>query len=152
MEKKKKSKEIFTLIMGCLMCCVVLCIAGCGGKSCQKPSCQSANGITVVSLPGCGGCLTSGWGCNTGCWSQAYGCMGIRDGCDGCGFVAANNYYGSKSCIGCGEKAKSDMAMFVVGCDGVACVGSVGDCNACGIGYNKHTGCDVETMVGSDII
>ena len=147
MEKKKKSKEIFTLIMGCLMCCVVLCIAGCGGKSCQKPNLEISSEHVSVVIPGFAGCLTSGWGCNTGCWSQAYGCVAAREGCSNYGVGVYNIYAGSNGCIGCGETGKVDAVVISAGCDGASCIGTIGDCNGCGVGYNKYTGCDAAPII-----
>lgn len=52
------------------------CITGCGNKqSCETPKCGSEDfgaGTAIgCSIPGCGGCLTSGEGCNAACWPQA---------------------------------------------------------------------------------
>ena len=74
--KKSKIEKLFIIISLCISCLGLFCITGCGGgKSCEVVKCgsESLGNISVkgVSIPGCGGCITSGKGCNTWIWPQS---------------------------------------------------------------------------------
>lgn len=70
----KKSEQLFVLGIGCIGVLGLLCVSGCSGCSVELPQCGGINegGIQAVgvSVPGCGGCLTSGKGCGSCLWSQ----------------------------------------------------------------------------------
>ena len=105
----------------------LLCAAGCGGgKSCEKPSCgseEAPDGTGTArgcSIPGYGGCLSSGKGCNSACWPQSYKLVTLSikkededeeeeektvinmKACD-------TRYYGD-GCLGCGQQEKSSYS------------------------------------------
>ena len=75
----EKQKQFMLLMLIAILSATLLLGTGCGqGKSCELPkaSCESEDNMTGmgVSIPGCGGCLSSGsgWGCDTcGLWSQS---------------------------------------------------------------------------------
>lgn len=100
----KKIEQLFVLVMGCIGLLGLLCISGCNGCSVEMPQCGGVNEdegrFVGVSVPGCGGCLSSGKGCGSCLWSQSIkffaGCVEEADsagntytylGCD-------NEYYG----------------------------------------------------------
>nr|WP_300789166.1 hypothetical protein [uncultured Acetatifactor sp.] len=108
-----KFEQLFVLGIGCVSMLGLLCLSGCTGCSIEMPQCGGINEeggrFVGVSVPGCGGCLSSGKGCGSCLWSQAVkffaGC--IEDtgstgetytylGCD-------NEYYGG--CCGRDEGA-----------------------------------------------
>lgn len=83
MEKKSEIERFFVLLMGVMVCFIIFCATGCGdgGKSCELPQCgtdfDNGNHLVGVSIPGCGGILTSGKSCGgCGLWSQAIKCSG----------------------------------------------------------------------------
>lgn len=114
---KPKTQQMFLLLLIFAAVIGALCLNGCGGKSCESPKCanQEVNGSTLhgISIPGCGGCLSSGKGCNSACWPQA------------CKFVSGTisneetgetkvygldiRYFGD-GCVGCGQNEKSCYA------------------------------------------
>lgn len=137
MKNKSKLEQIFVLMLVFIVCLIILCITGCGGsKSCELPKCGSSDipgtQVVGVSVPGCGGVLSSGqgWGCDTcGLWSQSVkGVIGqadkklfVKDAPKddkifGAGFD--NQYYKNEGCDGC---ARSDN---LKSCYGVAVVDS----------------------------
>lgn len=76
MNQKSKSEQLFILMLLFLMLIGVFCITGCGNKqSCETPKCGSEDfgaGTAIgCSIPGCGGCISSGKGCNAACWPQS---------------------------------------------------------------------------------
>lgn len=76
MNQKSKGEQLFILILMFTALIGVFCLTGCGSKqSCEKPQCGSADfgsGTAVgCSIPGCGGCISSGKGCNAACWPQS---------------------------------------------------------------------------------
>lgn len=121
----------------------LLVFAGCSmcGKGCgQIPECGSAEmedgSISYVSIPLCGGCLTSERGCSTCLWGERYliskievdaeGEEGEED-VEGCILSCSELYYGSNGCSG------------ILGCFG--CSG----CLKCGsVAQSVYTGCYVE--------
>ena len=120
LNEKTKAEQLFIVMLMFVVLLGIFCITGCGGgKSCETPKCGSEDyyGGTArgCSIPGCGGCLTSGKGCNTSCWPQSYK------------FVAASSsekneetgekdefrvlfldtrYYAKQGCLGCGQIEK----------------------------------------------
>lgn len=144
---RKKSKEMFILFMGCLMCCMALCVMGCiGNRPCQKAGCVSVGGEKIVVVPGCGGITTSGWGCNTSCWPQSFGCYTSKYGCQSCGAGCYNQYYGSKGCIGCGNTSKGNYVAFAVGTREVGFGFGCGDCDGCVVGCDRYNGCGAVSL------
>lgn len=72
LDEKTKGEQIFILLLILAASAALLCAAGCGGgKSCEKPSCgseEAPDGTGTArgcSIPGYGGCLSSGKGCNS---------------------------------------------------------------------------------------
>jgi len=121
MNKKSKMEQLFILVILFIGGFGVFALSGCGGKSCETPKCgsQEFNGgrATGISIPGCGGCLSSGKGCNSCLWPQSckFSCASweqeytddegetVTDtasvkGCD-------TRYYGD-GCLGCAQKEK----------------------------------------------
>lgn len=107
----KKIEQLFVLGIGCIGILGLLCISGCGSCSIEMPQFGGIDedGVRAVgvSIPGCGGCLSSGKGCGSCLWSQAIklstGCVEEESdteetskylGCD-------NVYYG-----GCGGRSE----------------------------------------------
>jgi len=158
LNQKSKAEQLCFLGIMCMMCFFVLCLMGCGKKSCEQPAigCESNDYGTAmgVKLPGCGGVLTSGEGCgmeSCGLWSQALRAMGgavqvpITDD-NGqkkkqtfIGVAATDEYYGIKSsCLGCNTYEKRYLygAAMVGGLDtwlisvGTAKNGELGDIDA----------------------
>ena len=74
MNKKSKNEKIFVMcLVGCV-CMILLGVTGCGGQSCETVSCIESeynSDVKGISIPGCGGFLTSGVGCNSSCWAQS---------------------------------------------------------------------------------
>ena len=124
---KSKLEQIFIMMVLFIGCLGIFTFTGCGGrKSCETIKCNAVNGDgkvgAGVSVPGCGGCLSSGKGCNSCLWAQSYKCAAGSDsmevgseeetstastrviGCDA-------RYYGA-GCVGCGQKEKSSY----IGC------------------------------------
>ena len=118
MNKKTKAEQFFLLTMMFVALLGIFCVTGCGGNSCETFDCGSEKIGTATafgcSIPGCGGCLTSGRGCNTACWPQSCKCVTVTDveeaelngeyppkitGCD-------TRYYGD-GCLGCAQSEKS---------------------------------------------
>lgn len=109
LNKRTKKEQILILLLLCTGVFGIMCLTGCGGKKCEKPNCEHVNSngleVTACTVPGCGGCLTSGKGCNSSCWEQSCGYGSIKtDGVEmkSCGVT----YYGSNGCVGCGNKEK----------------------------------------------
>lgn len=159
LNERSKAEQLFIVILMFVALIGVFCITGCGGgKSCETPKCGSEEiyGATAhgCSIPGCGGCLSSGRGCNTACWPQACKYVSVSgseenqetgekesmkikgcdvryfgDGCLGCGQREKSCYYG------CMKEDASDFNGFfygttdreekIIGCEG-GCVGCVG--------------------------
>lgn len=110
--KKSGIEKLFVMVV---LCSAVLCLfslTGCGSSSCEKPmidcSCSDSRDIGIVSVPGCGGCFSSGEGCNSCLYSQR--CIGAAScvdeenrfsSIDGSVVGFINEYYGD-GCGGCG--------------------------------------------------
>lgn len=76
MNKKTKFEQLFIILIACIGVFGLFAISGCGGeKSCELPRFGSDDSMginaTGVSIPGCGGCLSSGKGCNSCLWPQS---------------------------------------------------------------------------------
>lgn len=118
LNQKTRGEQLFFLILMVTALFGVLCITGCGGgQSCEKPSCGRENydGFTVTgcSIPGCGGCLSSGKGCNTACWPQSIKIVSgsIEDDAEDVGeslkVTGCDTRYYGNGCLGCGQTEKS---------------------------------------------
>lgn len=119
LNKKAKGEQIFILCMFFVLSFGILCVTGCGGKSCETPRCGKEDigdgSVIGVSIPGCGGCITPNKGCNSACWPQSCKIVSLSAskaeesagdelestliGCD-------VRYYGD-GCLGCGQQEKS---------------------------------------------
>ena len=75
MKRKGKFEDIFILILLFSFFSLTLFSTGCGGsKECEKLECGENSDFYAVSIPGIGGCLSSGNGCRAGgcmAWSQS---------------------------------------------------------------------------------
>lgn len=122
MEKEMRMRQFFVLILLGVFAFGVLCMTGCGGASCETIQCGSFNeeGIDAkgISIPGCGGCLTSGRGCDSCLWSQSnkISCATIDDGSIVTGsaekeekmeFIGCDTRYYDGGCLGCGQSEKA---------------------------------------------
>ena len=114
MKTKSRTEELFVLFVVFTLCMTGFVAAGCGGsKSCEKPKLGAYQGVSGISLPGLGGCFSSGEGCgDCSLWSQSCKAMGgsFSDGVDENGQKKAVSFVGiqdvyyveSDSCMGCG--------------------------------------------------
>lgn len=138
MNKKSKLERILIISSLFILGSIVLCVTGCGGASCETIQCGSLDeeGISIkgISIPGCGGCLSSGSGCNCALWPQAVkiSCGRIKQdlgedsgeadfktvrilGCN-------DKYYGKKDIFGCDTGEKSSYAgLYIGGCSNSGC-------------------------------
>lgn len=75
LNEKSKAEQTFLLILLCVGFFGLFCLTGCGGKSCETIKCSSGSNefidVKGCSIPGCGGCLTSGKGCDSCLWAQS---------------------------------------------------------------------------------
>ena len=132
----KRSKLENAFIMSSLFICGigVLCITGCGEQSCETVQCGSyeEEGLSIkgISIPGCGGCFSSGSGCDCAVWSQSikisFGTIEQENdgsnaekvkilGCD-------DKFYGKKDIFGCDTSEKSAYSgIYLGGCDNSGC-------------------------------
>ena len=113
----KKREQLFVLLLLFISSMAVLCITGCGKNSCEGIMFKNVTEENIeavgISVPGCGGILTSGEGCDSACWPQSIKLFKatkseiyndesqetVYMGCD-------NQYYGS-GCFGCGQVKKN---------------------------------------------
>ena len=129
----KSKMDFLVLVISCMSIFVLFLFSGCGQNKieCIKCGVSDADGVTAqyISLPMCGGCLTSGWGCNTCLYPQkcAVSCASgeevkyISDSpqdsqqSDNTGVVinCDNVYYGN-SCIMCGGNERNDYSGIVL--------------------------------------
>lgn len=124
---KSKLEQVFIMMVLFISCLGVFTFTGCGGgKSCETIKCNAINDdnrmAAGISVPGCGGCLSSGKGCNSCLWPQSYKCvagsdrMEVKDGEDtstvGTRIVGCDIHYFGAGCVGCGQKEKSSY----IGC------------------------------------
>lgn len=121
LDKKTKGEQLFFLLLMFALLMGALCVAGCGGQSCETPKFGSEEGedfkAVGCSVPGCGGCISSGKGCNTVLWPQSckisngtYSGGGTEG--EGCITSVDTRYYGD-GCLGCGQMQKSCYVGFV---------------------------------------
>ncbi len=166
MDKKTKWEQFFVLIMTSVFLFILLCASGCGGgNSCEMPKCgvecdDKVKGLGV-SIPGCGGLLSSGkgFGFDTcGLWSQSIKLVGAytidetktqtKDGklhtnSDRMIILGADNRYYIKD--GCGGCANNQLNA----CYGLAMVDSpVHFMVAVGKGAPVYTQGNTELIVG----
>ena len=122
LNQKTKKEQIFILVMLSIFVFSFMCISGCGGqtKSCEIAKCnkETEDGLNAigVSIPGCGGCLTSGRGCNSCLWAQSYkisvayneeGQESETEELDAdYKMVGCNTMYYADSCGGCAQEEK----------------------------------------------
>lgn len=112
--KENKNQLFFLLLIG-IIGFMLLCATGCGGNSCeslQYGSYEEENGTYYgVSIPGCGGCLSSGSGCGGCLWSQSckfvYGDLEYGDSDDAQTLIAVDTQYYAGGCFGCGQSQES---------------------------------------------
>ncbi len=120
LNKKSKGEQLFLVMLLFTLLIGVFCIMGCGGKqSCELPQCGAEKMFDAsalgCSIPGCGGCLTSGRGCNCVLWPQSCKLVGVSSGdadedtdekeiirIFGCDI----RYFGD-GCLGCDQTEKS---------------------------------------------
>lgn len=131
---EKKKKQLFTLLVLCMIVFGLLCATGCSGNACKgieysKEEVEGAS-VTNISVLGCAG-LTECAGCNNGllcsrntgcaacamhhdctlgCWDE-YAPTNNGQVYDGT-LVACDNIYYGANCNDCGEK-KSDYCGFI---------------------------------------
>ncbi len=112
---KSKGEQIFILLLFGVAGFCLMGMTGCFGcKSCELPSYDNFDydGVSAMScsIPGCGGCLSSGRGCNTACWSQSckFVSLSADEGDEGSFSMTGCDirYYGG-GCLGCGQSEKS---------------------------------------------
>lgn len=124
---KSKLEQVFIMMVSAIGCLCVFTFTGCGGsKSCETIKCNSVNDdgkvIAGASIPGCGGCLSSGQGCNSCLWAQSYKCIAGSDRVEtgdeedthteGTRIIGCDARYYGDGCVGCGQRQKSSY----VGC------------------------------------
>ena len=111
--KNNKNHLFFLILMGTIGF-MLLCSTGCGGNSCesvQYGNYKETDGTYYgISIPGCGGLLTSGTGCGSCLWPQSvkllYGNLEYGNVGDNQTLVAIDTrYYGG--CFGCGTTGES---------------------------------------------
>jgi len=109
---EKKSEHLFLVLIIGASLLMLFCATGCGESSCETVQCgnykEEDGTFYGVSIPGCGGCLTSGKGCGSCLWPQSckmlYGNIEYGDKKT---FVAVDNQYFSSGCLGCGQTEES---------------------------------------------
>ena len=110
--KKTRLEELFIMCLAFAVCMMAFVATGCGEKkSCEKPRMTSGEGMVGVSLPGLGGCFSSGEGCgDCSLWSQSCKFVaaheeargGNADEKKGQAFIGIQNvYYEDQGCMGC---------------------------------------------------
>ena len=110
--KKSRFEEVFILCLTFTVCMMGFIATGCGQKkSCETIKVTSESDVVGVSLPGLGGCLTSGEGCgDCSLWSQsckfvagrsATAMGGNREKKEVSFVGAANIFYEDKGVMGC---------------------------------------------------
>lgn len=115
LDSRTKGEQLFILLLMYVIFISGVCIAGCGGQSCEslKYGSEEGDGFKAAgcSIPGFGGCLSFEKGCNSACWPQSckisngtYSGEGTND--KGCVTSLDMRYYGD-GCFGCGQSQKS---------------------------------------------
>lgn len=113
MKKNEKRMNFLTLVLSCLAFVGLFFMTGCGNGCGQMPDVGTAElegeQYAYVTIPMCGGCLTSGWGCSSFLWGEKCTLSTIL-----ADQSAENNikilhcgetYYGD-DCTGCGENSE----------------------------------------------
>lgn len=108
----KNKEHLFYLLLIGIAGFMVLCATGCGGNSCETVQCgdyeEEDGAFYGVSIPGCGGCLTSGKGCGSCLWPQSckilYGNIDIGEKQ---ALVGVDTRYYTSGCLGCGQTEES---------------------------------------------
>lgn len=100
---KKKRSVLFELIILCVFIFAILLVCSC--TSCGITSKAIGNSsIKGITIPGLGGCLSSGKGCNSCLYSESVACFNYNSNKDTSSEVSVtacdNVYLGS--CLGCG--------------------------------------------------
>lgn len=131
LNSKSKWEQMFIMLMMSASCLCAVAFTGCGGgRSCETIKCNSVNEdglvMTGLSIPGCGGCLSSGKGCNSCLWAQSYKCAAgleteeveveeednVQTDTANFKIVGCDAHYYGDGCAGCGQKEKTSY----VGC------------------------------------
>ena len=115
--EKNKAEHLFILMLMFAIAFGTLCITGCGGNSCETIKCGSGEvyggKATGISIPGCGGCITSGRGCDSCLWAQSCKFVSLSDtgeeNSEG-SFNGCDVRYYDGGCLGCGQQEKSCYA------------------------------------------
>lgn len=75
LNQKSRMEQIFLMGLICIGIFGLICLTGCGGEKCETVQCSTESeenvDVGVYSIPGCGGCLTSGRGCDSCLWPQS---------------------------------------------------------------------------------
>lgn len=125
---KSKVEQLFILVVASIGILGLLCLSGCGETSCEGIKCGNACEDEVkavgISLPGCGGCLSSEKGCDSMCYSQSIKIFTgiiqegeeIQESEDESGeesevirsfMLGCDNRYYGDGCLGCAQTEKS---------------------------------------------
>lgn len=110
MKKNEKRKNFLTLVLSCLAFAFLFFMTGCGKGCGQLPDGGSAEAdgmqLAYISIPMCGGCLTSEWGCSSCLWGENCALSTITSNESEENNISVVNcgeiYYGDK-CTGCGD-------------------------------------------------
>lgn len=121
LNSKSKIEQLFIMMIICVGFIGVLCIGGCGGKSCEGIDCGCDTGdnyaVAGISIPGCGGCLSSGKGCNSCLWAQSCktvgGCFEDDTVDSDVKFLGCDTRYYGDGCLGCAQNEKSWYVGFI---------------------------------------
>lgn len=165
MNRRTKTEQFFILMLLCVGVFGIFALSGCGGgQSCETPKCSSDGEVTGVSIPGCGGCLSSGKGCNScgNClWAQSYkiSCGNWEDEDEdiSASVIGCDARYYAGGCLGCGQDENSCYS---------GCVNAEGDDDEIHgffygssndeekvIGcYNGCGGCTADGGIGGDLL
>ena len=119
LNEKSKIEQLFIITLMFVTLMAMFCLTGCGGcfgcggNSCEKIKCSNEEKISGISIPGCGGILTSGRGCNFPLWAQSIKCISSKDDKKADNYMSMKacdvRYYGGGcfGCIGCSQTKKS---------------------------------------------
>lgn len=111
----ENKKNLFYLLIIGIIGFILLCATGCGDNSCETLQYGNYEDDDVkfcgASVPGCGGCLTSGKGCGSCLWPQSckllYGNSEVENDDSNQTLVAVDTHYYSSGCLGCGQTEES---------------------------------------------
>lgn len=126
LNEKSKIEQFFIIMLMFVALMAMFCLTGCGGcGGCETIKCKSQDKTFGLSIPGCGGILTSGKGCNVPIWPQSIKCVSSKkqwggnedeSDSDSDDNVTIHNlracdvrYYGGGcfGCLGCDQDQKS---------------------------------------------